>query len=120
MKQALTIVLLADKSTHENMGRALHALLYAKQAHAAGVDVELIFDGGGVEWAAEFPVHEHFKDTYQELLAAGVVSGVCTFCAGAFGVTDDLKAQNATFLADTDGHPDIGAKIAAGRSVITL
>lgn len=120
MNKALTIVLLADKSTHENMGRALHALLYAKQAHAAGVDVELIFDGGGVEWAAEFPTNEHFKSHYQELLDAGVVSGVCTFCAGAFKVTDELQAQDATFLDEEQGHPNIGAKIAAGRSVITL
>lgn len=120
MKQSLTIILLSDKSTHENMGRALHALLYAKQAHAAGLDVELIFDGGGVEWAADFPNNEHFKEMYQELLDAGVVSGVCTFCAGAFDVAEELKALEATMIDEDNGHPNIGAKIAEGRQVITL
>lgn len=120
MSTPLTIVLLADKSTHENMGRALHALLYAKQALAAGLEVELIFDGGGVEWAADFPHNEHFKAHYEELRAAGVIAGVCTFCAGAFKVTDELKQLDATFIKEDNGHPNIGAKIAAGRTVITL
>lgn len=42
---SLTLVLLADRSMHENMGRVMHALLYAKQA--VGLNVELVFDGGG-------------------------------------------------------------------------
>ena len=119
-QKPVTIVLLADTSTHENEGRALHALLYAKQCHNAGLDTELIFDGGGVEWAAAFPSHEHFKAMYEELVTAGVIAGVCTFCAGAFGVADELAASKAVMLDEDAGHPDIGKKIAAGRTVITL
>jgi len=117
----LTIVLLADKSTHENQGRALHALLYAKQSHAAGIETELIFDGGGVEWAAEFPNNEHFKSMYQELLSVGVVKGVCTFCAGAFHVKDELEALGAKMLDDDNGHPDIGKRYAEeGHQVLAI
>lgn len=120
MNKPLTIVLLSDKSTHENMARALHALLYAKQVHTAGLDVELIFDGGGVEWAADFPNNENFKDLYKELLDEGVIAGVCTFCAGAFNVADELKKLDAILVDEDNGHPNIGAKIAKGRTVITL
>lgn len=114
MDKKILIILLADKSTHENMGRALHALLYAKQAKAKGLEVELIFDGGGTEWAVEFPKSEHLKTIYQELLDTGVIKGVCTFCAEAFHVTDELKSLGANFISEDNGHPDIGARIADG------
>jgi len=116
----LTIVLLSDKSTHENQGRALHALLYAKQAHAAGIETSLIFDGGGVEWAADFPHNEHFKDLYNELQNAGVVSGVCSFCAGAFGVDEEIRNLGASLLTEDNGHPNIGKLPMEGHEVITL
>ena len=119
MKKIL-IVLLADTTTHENMGRALHALLYAKQMKAKGLTVELIFDGGGVEWALEFTKNEHFKTMYEELLQSGVVKGVCTFCSSAFKVEDELKAIHATFLDEGNGHPDIGARIADGWEALIL
>ena len=116
----LLIVLLADKSTHENMGRALHALLYAKQAKAKGLEVELIFDGGGTEWAAEFPKNDHFKGLYQELLESGVIKGVCSFCAKAFNVEDELKVLGANFISEDNGHPDIGTRIAGGWETLVI
>lgn len=107
----LTIVLLADASTHENEGRALHALLYALQADRAGMDVKLIFDGGGVEWAKDLAdgnhkMHQHYK----RLREKDMISGVCQFCAGAFEVNEKIK--ELTFLDEDNGHPDIGARMA--------
>lgn len=116
----LLIVLLADKSTHENMGRALHALLYAKQAKEAGLEVELIFDGGGVEWAADFPKNDHFKDIYLELLNEGVIKGVCSFCSEAFKVKDELEKLGANFINEDNGHPNIGKRVADSWQVLTL
>ena len=120
MPNKLVVVLLAHRSDHENMGRALHALMFAKQAHGAGVDTELIFDGGGVEWAADMPNNEHFEEMYNELVDAGVIKGVCQFCAGAFEVEDELKQRGANMMDEDNGHPNIGKKIAAGEQVITL
>jgi len=120
MNKKILIILLADKSTHENMGRALHALLYAKQVKAKGLEVELIFDGGGTEWAAEFPKNEHFKELHRELLEGGVIKGVCSFCAKAFKVEDELKALGADFISKDSSHPDIGARIADGWEVMII
>lgn len=119
--KTLTIVLLADTTTHENMARALHAILYAKQAKAKGMDVELIFDGGGVEWAAALAKEDHkLHGLYEELRASGAVKGVCGFCSAAFAVKDALAEAGDVFLEEDNGHPDIGARIAEGRTVITL
>lgn len=116
----ILIVLMASASTHENEGRALHALLFAHQALEAGSDVKLIFDGGGVEWAAKLPGHEKMGDMYQQLEAAGVISGACEFCSGAFGVEDELEAVGPELLAEADGHPDVGRRVAEGWTPITL
>jgi len=116
----ILIVLLADASTHENEGRALHALLFAKQAMEAGSEVKLIFDGGGVEWAAQLPDHEKMGDLYAELEAAGVIAGACQFCSGAFGVEDELHALEADLLDDADGHPNVGEYVAEGWTPLTL
>jgi len=120
MNKKILIVLLADKSGHGNMARALHALLYAKQIKAKGGEVELIFDGGGTEWAAEFPKNEHFKKMYQELLDTGVVKGVCSFCAGAFSVKDELEMLKVEFLSEDNGHPDIGARMMNGWETLII
>jgi len=121
MHTSLTIVLLSDTTTHENLGRALHALLYAKQAREKGMDVELIFDGGGVEWAVEMAKKDHkLNGLYEELRASGVVKGVCGFCSAAFSVKDALLEAGDVFLEEDNGHPNIGARIAEGRTIITL
>ena len=116
----LVVVLLADTEGHENMGRALHALLYARQAHDEGMDVELIFDGGGVEWAQRMPTDEHFKELYEDLVDRGVISAVCEFCAGAFDVKEELEAGHAPLHGEDNGHPNIGKRAAAGARIVTL
>lgn len=112
-KQNLTVVLLADSSSHENLGRVLHAMMYARQAKEAGMDVEIIFDGGGVEWPAELADESHkLHETYSNLKEEDVIKGVCEFCSDAFDVTDELEQIGETFLDEDQGHPNIGKKIA--------
>ncbi|MBI3109843.1 DsrE family protein [Candidatus Daviesbacteria bacterium] len=117
----ILIVLLADKWSHENMGRASHALLYAKQSLEAGLEVKLIFDGGGTEWAAEMTKQSsHFHKLYKELIEAGVVFSLCESCAKAFKVEEELKAMEDLINEEDQGHPDIGKHLASGWDVITL
>lgn len=117
----LLIILLADKWSHENMGRASHALLYAKQSLEAGLEVKLIFDGGGTEWAAEMTKESnHFHKLYEELIEGGVVFNVCDSCAKAFKVEEELKAVKGSFSEEDQGHPNIGKYLANGWEVITL
>lgn len=117
----ILIVLLADKWSHENMGRASHALLYAKQSLESGLKVKLIFDGGGTEWAVEMTKEtNYFNNLYKELTEKGVVFSVCESCAKAFKVEQDLKAIKDPFNEEDQGHPDIGKYLASGWDVITL
>ncbi|MEX1014029.1 MAG: DsrE family protein [Candidatus Paceibacterota bacterium] len=121
MSNKLMVVLLSDTSTHENMGRALHALLYAKQAKDAGMDVKLIFDGGGVEWAAKLADKEHqMHELYKELLDSGVIEGVCAFCSEAFEVETKLKETEVSFVDEDEGHPNVGKRIANDWQILII
>lgn len=111
---------MSDTESHENTGRALHALLYALQAKKAGSEVELIFDGGGVEWAKRFPEDENFKELYEKARDEGIIKGVCTFCAGAFDAKDELDKTKTAFLDENNGHPNVGARISDGWQVMVL
>lgn len=117
----ILIVLLADKWSHENVGRASHALLYAKQSLESGLEVKLIFDGGGTEWALEMIKEtSHFYSLYKELIEKGVVFSVCKSCAKAFKVEEELKALKDSFNEEGQGHPNIGKYLALDWDVITL
>jgi hypothetical protein len=64
----------------------------------------LIFDGAGVKWAVALLDQQHkLHGLYREV--ADTVSGVCSFCAGAFGVRDAAIECRLKLLGEYDGHP---------------
>jgi hypothetical protein len=114
-----TIVVLADTETHEGMGRIANALEAAKEFSQHGDDVRLIFDGAGVKWAVALSDQEHkLHGLYQEV--ADKVSGVCSFCAGAFGVKDAAIECKLKLLGEFDGHPSFRELLVQGYQVITF
>jgi len=44
----VAIVILAEKGSHEALGRVVNAMEFAKELHEEGDDVKIIFDGAGV------------------------------------------------------------------------
>jgi hypothetical protein len=48
------------------------------------------------------------------------VSGVCSYCAGAFGVKGDVQACDVQLLGEYEGHPSFRSLVAAGYQVITF
>ncbi len=113
------VLLLADIETHADMGRAANALTTVEEFKEHGDDVTLIFDGAGTRWAAELtkpdnrlnPAFEKVRDK---------VAGACHFCAGAFGVRDELVANGVPLLRDHKGHPSVRGLVADGYEVITF
>lgn len=46
-------------ATENELGRALHSLVYTQELHEAGHEVKLIFDGQGVLWIRRFEDQSH-------------------------------------------------------------
>lgn len=108
-------------STENELGRALHSLLYAQELHEAGHEVKVIFDGAGTVWVKKFedPSFD-YSPVYKAVKNLGVIAGVCEYCSGAFGVSEDVKASGLASIGERDGHPSIAKLIADDYQIITL
>jgi len=122
MPQKIAIILHAEPGTHDSLGRALHALMYTQELHEQGHQVQFIFDGGGTLWLQEMINPEHkLAPLYQSLKKAGLITGVCDFCIGAFaGDRDKVSQEQLALIDEYNGHPSIAKLISEGYQIITL
>jgi len=113
------IVVLAGNESHADYGRLANALEAAKEfAETDGDEVELIFDGAGVQWIPEIENEDSdYHDLYQ---AVKEHASVCDFCAHAFDVTEEIEASGLERLAEYDGHPSIRSLVADDYEIITF
>lgn len=113
------IVLLADVTTPEGMGRMANALITALEFHQAGDPVRLIFDGAGTKWIGQLAKPDH---KYHELFESvrGIIAGVCRYCAGAYKVADEVSAAGLPLTDEFQGHPSLRSLVADGYQVITF
>ncbi len=105
----------------QELARALHGLLYAQDLHGAGHEVRVIFDGAGSTWVKTFEDPEHkYHDVYRQVKAQGLISAVCEYCAGVFGVLEDVKAAGLPAVGEVGGHPSLAQLVAEGYTPIVL
>ena len=93
----VAIVILADTETHESLGRVVNALEAVKEFKDGHDDVQLIFDGAGPKWIPELEKPDH-KLHGLYIAVKDRISGACEFCAGAFGVKDQVVGNYAERL----------------------
>jgi hypothetical protein len=108
-------------ATENELGRALHSLVYTQELYEAGHEVKLIFDGQGVLWIRTFENESHAGNPlYKAVKKLGVIQ-VCKHCASAFEVKE-TELSNIPFSQDNekDGHASISKLIGGGYQIITL
>lgn len=115
----IAVVILADKETHEGMGRVANALETVKEAKEQGDEVRLIFDGAGTVWVPELMKKESKLSPLFQAVSSEV-TGACAFCAAAFGVKDAIKQSGVPLISEYDGHPSLRRLIADDFAVITF
>lgn len=115
----VAVVVLSEMEEHADLGRVTNAIQVVKEFKKAGDDVELIFDGAGVVSAVELadPDSERHR-LYQQV--EDKVSGVCRFCARAFGVYEKAEALNLPMLDEFQQHPSLHSRVANGYQIITF
>ena len=91
----------------------------AREHKDAGDAVTVVFDGAGTKAAAAFAEESH---DYHELYAAvqDTVAGACDYCAGAFGVKQDVENLGIALLDEYEGHPSIKKLVDQGYEVVTF
>lgn len=115
----VAIIVLADTTTHEGLGRVVNALEAVKELAQAKDDVRLIFDGAGTKWIGELGKPDHKVHALFEAVR-GNITGACAFCAGAFGAKLDVETNRVPLVGEFDGHPSLKKLVDHGYQVITF
>jgi hypothetical protein len=100
MSNKIAIIVLADTTTDEGLGRVVNALAAAGEYSKAGDEVSIVFTGTGTKWPANLEKPDHPAHGLYEA-AKLLVEGACGFCANAFGQTEAMKSYSIKLLADS-------------------
>jgi hypothetical protein len=97
-------VILASGDSPESLGRVVNALMGAYEMMESGQEVKIIFDGAGTHAAASLSEPNHKYHKYHDLfkLVQSKVSGICSYCANAYGVAP--KVERLTCLSRTNSR----------------
>jgi hypothetical protein len=112
-------VILASGDTPESLGRVVNALMGAYEMMEGGQEVKIIFDGAGTQAAAALSVSNHkYHDLFR--LVQSNVSGICRYCANAYGVVSEIEQASLPFTDDFKGHPSFKGLLEEGYHVLTF
>ena len=115
----IAIVVLADTTPAEGLGRVLNALVAAKEFKEGKDDVRIFFSGAGTKWLGEVANPKHqLHQVYQSIKDR--IVGSCGFCATAFGVAESTKACGVDLLEDYGTNMSFRKLVAEGYQVITF
>ena len=97
-------VILASADNPESLGRVVNALMAAHEQIESGQDVKIIFDGAGPKAAATSSAeHDRYHGLFK--LVKSKLSGVCRYCAKAYGVAHEIEEAALPFANEVKHHP---------------
>lgn len=115
----VAIVVLADTSPADGLGRIVNAIMAAKEFKDGKDQVQLIFSGAGTRWIAELADPKHdLHGAYKEV--KHLIAGACGFCASAFGVADSVKGCDIKLLEEYGTNMSFRRLLDEGYQVITF
>ncbi|MGC8559839.1 MAG: DsrE family protein [Phycisphaerae bacterium] len=115
----ICVLLMADTTTPEAMGRMANALTTVMECSEAGDEVALILDGAATRWVGELAKPEHkYHDAFQKVRHR--LKAVCSYCATAFGVADQVRSAGLPLTSEFRGHPSIRTLVRDGYEVISF
>jgi hypothetical protein len=119
MSDKVAIIILADTTEADGLGRVVNAFMAAKEFKDAGETVEIIFTGAGTKWIDELAKPDHMMNkTYHEL--RDLIAGACGFCAGAYGVAAGIRELGHTMLEEFGTNMSFRRLVQDGYTVLTF
>jgi hypothetical protein len=82
-------------------------------------EIKIIFDGAGTQAAAALSAPDHKYHDLLKLVQANV-SGICSYCANAFGVAPKIEQANLPFADDFKGHPSLNNLLEQQYQILTF
>ncbi len=115
----VAVIIMADTDTMEGMGRISNAFMLVKELAENKDDFKLIFEGAGAKWINELEKENHklhnlYKGVKKE------ITGVCSFCAQAFGAKSSITKYGIPLISEYNQHPSIRNMVVEGYEIITF
>lgn len=115
----IAIVVFSDTNTMEAMGKVSNAFMLALEAVENGDDLKIIFEGAGTKWIGELENEDHkMHELYSGL--KDKITGVCDYCAQAFGVKSKVEKAGLSLLSEFKKHPSLRNLFAEGYNVVNF
>ena len=115
----IAIVIFSDIDSAESLGKVSNGFMLANEALENGDELKIIFEGAATKWIGELEKEDNkLHGLYKNLKSH--ITGVCKFCAQAFGVKSQIEKSGLTLLDDYKDHPSLRNLFADGFQVITL
>ncbi|HAL64242.1 MAG: hypothetical protein XD81_1148 [Bacteroidetes bacterium 38_7] len=115
----IAIVVFSDTNTVEALGKVSNAFTLANEAIEAGDELKIIFEGAGTKWIGELEKEDHkLHGLYKSLKDR--ITGVCSFCATAFGVKSQVEKAGIKLLSEYKDHPSLRNLVVEGFEIIAL
>jgi len=111
-------IILAAGDTHESLGRVVNALMGALEYVESGDPVQVVFDGAGTQAAAALAGADHKYHELLEKVRPKII--VCSYCAGAYEVTEKIKSANLPLVDEFKGHPSFRKLIEDGFQLLVF
>ncbi|MBW6489955.1 MAG: DsrE family protein [Lentimicrobium sp.] len=84
-----------------------------------GDELKFIFEGAGTKWIGEMEKEDHILHSmYTELKSK--ITGVCAYCAQAFGVKSEDEKAGLTLLDEYKNHSSLRNLFIEGYHVIIV
>jgi hypothetical protein len=115
----IAIVIFADTTTVEALGKISNAFMLASEAIENGADLKFISEGAGTKWIGELEKEDHKLHKLYSGLKSNI-TGACSFCAQAFGVKSEVEKAGITLLSEYKSHPSLLSLFTEGYQVITF
>lgn len=119
MTTKVAIVVFADTTSMEAMGKVSNAFVLANESIENGDELKIIFEGAGTKWIGELEKEDHML--HQMYLGIkNRITGVCAHCSKAFGVKSEVEKAGVPLLDEYKSHPSLRNLFIDGFHVITI
>lgn len=111
------------QANQQDVGKAVHGLLYGQELHEAGIEVEIVFDGLGTQWPNEFSKADHpFNALFKQVSKLGIIKGGCQACSDFFDVKEEIEDAGLSLVGneETGGHIPFAQYVLDGYSPVVL
>ncbi len=112
-------IILAGGDAPESLGRVVNGLTGALEFQESGSEVRIVFDGAGTRAAAALAQSDHKYHALFEKVRSRI-SGVCSYCAGAYRVKEQILALHLPLASDFQEHPSFKRLIDEEFVVLTF